>query len=159
DRPGRQASWASAGILGQTASRSSGPLDVLRESGVQLFPAFVAALKDETGIDVDFVQNGTLVPALDDQQAAALEAQARELNASGIRSEFVSGAALREAEPALGPRVVAGRLGEGGNVEVRRLMLALELANLRAGVTIENGVHVVGLLREGSRVVGVRTTD
>jgi glycine oxidase len=159
DRPGRQASWASAGILGQTAPHLTGPLDVLRESGIRLFPVLAAALEEETGIDVDFVQNGTLVPAFDDQEAAALEAQARDLNAHGAWSEFVTGAALREAEPALGPRVVAARLGEGGNVEVRRLMLALELADLRAGVTIENGVHVVGLVRDANRVVGVRIQD
>src|SRR5204863_14106 len=79
------------------------------------------------------------------------------LQALGAACELVSGAALRAAEPALGPRVVAARLAEGGNVEVRRLVRALELANLKHGVRIENGVQVTGILRRGDAVAGVRT--
>ncbi len=157
DRPGRQASWASAGILAETLRHSPNAVDALREYGQRLFPTLVAELREETGLDVDYVENGTLIPALDDTQAAELERETRTLQALGSPCEFVTGAALREAEPALGPRVVAARLAPGGNVENRRLVRALELANLRNGVQIENGVQVIGLLRQGDAVVGVRT--
>jgi len=157
DRPGRQATWASAGILAETMRDSPDPVDVLREHGQRLFPTLVAELRDETGMDVDYVENGLVIPALDDAQAAALERETRALRAQGVACDFVSGAALRAAEPALGPRVVAARLAAGGNVENRRLVRALELAALRQGVRIENGVQVTALLRQGDAVAGVRT--
>jgi glycine oxidase len=157
DQPGRQASWASAGILAETQRRSAHPVNVLRDYGTALFPALAAELRDETGLDIDLVMNGVLVPALDDAEAADLEAETRSLIRQGNDCEFVSGAALREAEPSLAHNVVAARLAPGGNVENRRLVRALELANLRAGVEIESGVQVTALLRQGDAVVGVRT--
>lgn len=155
DRPGRQATWASAGILAETLRNSPDPVTSLREHGQRLFPTLVAELKEETGLDVDYVENGLLIPAFNDAEAGALEIETRSLAALGGQVEFVSGAALRDAEPALGPRLIAARLAPGGNVENRRLVRALELAALRQGVEIENGVQVTGLLHQGDAVAGV----
>ncbi len=157
ERPGRQASWASAGILAETERHAADAVGALRAHGQRMFPGLVAELRDETGMDVDYVENGLLIPALNDDEAAWLERDTRAMNAYGEVGEFVSGAALREAEPSLGPLVVAARLSPGGNVEVRRLVRALEIANLRAGVTIESGVQVTAVLRQGDAVSGVRT--
>lgn len=157
DRPGRQASWASAGIISERLADRMDPVDVLADLGRTMFPILAAELRDEAGLDIDYVQNGCLVPATDEHVAAALESDTRALRAAGHSCEFVAGAALREAEPTLGPRVLGARLLGGGNVEVRRLVRALEIADLRAGVEIVNGTPVRRLLRDGNAVAGVAT--
>src|SRR3954466_4333685 len=70
DRPGRQASWASAGILANTSGQSLDPVDALLAASQPLFPVLADELKQETGLDVDYVLNGTLVPAVGDAEAA-----------------------------------------------------------------------------------------
>ncbi|HEX4214282.1 MAG TPA: FAD-dependent oxidoreductase [Candidatus Dormibacteraeota bacterium] len=157
DRPGRQASWASAGIIVDRMADPMDPVDVLADLGRTMFPALAAELGEEAGLDVDYVQNGAIVPAIDEHVAAALERDTRALRAAGLACEFVTGTALRDAEPALGPRVLGARLLAGGNVEVRRLVRALEIADLRNGVEIVSGAPARRLIRSGGAVAGVAT--
>jgi len=51
DRPGRQASWASAGILSASSPLDDSPAVTLKRLSEQLYPALVAALREESGID------------------------------------------------------------------------------------------------------------
>jgi glycine oxidase len=115
----------------------------------------VADLKEEADVDPEMTLHGHVVPAFSDQQARELQAEAgQEPNA-----DFVQGAALREAEPALGPNVVAGLLRPGGQIDNRRLVRALEVAIRRAGVNLVYGAAVTEIMRQGNRVTGVRTLE
>ena len=121
DRPGQQASWASAGIISQTVKTAEDPFLALRARSAAGYAAFARTLRDETGVDVGYIENGDLVPALSDDEAAALDRETGRLAAEGHRVELVTGAALREVEPALSDRVVAARLGAAAQVDPRRL--------------------------------------
>ena len=155
DRPGRQASWASAGILSTADRHHPGQDSVLKRRSEELYPSLVADLKEETDIDPEMTYNGHVIPAFSDQQADEFRAEAR----GDPDAEVVEGAALREAEPSLGPNIVAGLLRPGGQIDNRRLCRALEIAVRRAGVNLVYGASVTEILREGNKVVGVRTLE
>lgn len=155
DRPGRQASWASAGILTAARPDENGPDAALKRRSRELYPDLVADLREESDVDPEMTYNGHILPAFSDEQAARFQAAAK----AEPDAELVQGAALREAEPALGPAVVAGLLRPGGQIDNRRLVRALEVANRRAGIIQVTGAAVTEIPRSGGRVTGVRTLE
>src|SRR5689334_12583716 len=121
DQPGKQASWASAGIVTTKIPRGWAPATLLNNLSVALWPRLAEELR------------GEIAP----------------LRQAGVAAELVEGAALREAEPALGPAVVAAQLLPGGNVENRRAVRALELALRRSGGEVVAGAQVTAVLSSG----------
>ncbi|MBM4417739.1 MAG: glycine oxidase ThiO [Chloroflexi bacterium] len=156
---GREASWASAGIIAARAPWTTTATGKLQSISADLWSPFAEELGAETGIDIEFRMNGCFYPAFNDDEARALERDARDAARLGLTLEFASGPTLRAAEPALGPAIVAGLMGPGGNVENRRLVRALDVAARRAGVTIQTGVHVESISQHGGILAGVRTND
>src|SRR3954447_16549347 len=77
DRPGRQASWASAGILSTADRHHPGQESHLKRRSEQLYPALVADLKEESDIDPEMTYHGHVIPAFTDEQAAEFRADAR----------------------------------------------------------------------------------
>src|SRR2546423_7070997 len=67
--PGREASWAAAGILGaQSESHGAGPLFELCLRSRALYPELSADLRDRTGIDVGYQRCGVLHLAHDEER-------------------------------------------------------------------------------------------
>jgi glycine oxidase len=155
DRPGRQASWASAGILTSAHPGDSSPDALLKRRSERLYPTLVADLREEADVDPEMTMNGHLIPAFSEQQARELRDEARR----EPEAELVDGAALRGAEPALGPSILAGLLRPGGQIDNRRLCRALEVAVRRVGVDLVFGAAVTEIVRQGDRVAGVRTLE
>ena len=155
DRPGRQASWASAGILSTADRHHPGQESHLKRRSEQLYPDLVADLKEESDIDPEMTYHGAIIPAFSEAQAQQYRADAR----ADADADYVDGAAIRELEPALGPSVIGGILRPGGQIDNRRLCRALEVAVRRAGVTLLYGAQVTEILRDGNRVIGVRTLE
>jgi glycine oxidase len=158
-QPGQQASWASAGIVGDRSPSADDPLSQLRHPCVDGYATLAAELREEVGLDIEYLQNGIVEVAFDEPQAARLAEETSRESSLGLATEFVQGADLREAEPGLSDLIVAARLTPGGQVEPRRLCRALELAVRRQGVRIVTGTPATALLSEGGRVTGVRTMD
>ncbi|HVC35025.1 MAG TPA: FAD-dependent oxidoreductase [Chloroflexota bacterium] len=156
-QPGQAASWASAGIVSDPIGNGDEPGFQLQHLSRQLWPAFAQALQSESGLDPEFRETGCLIPAFDDEQARGLDRAVR-LGLIG-NSTVLRGADLREAEPSLGPAVVAACWKPGGNVENRRLCKALELAARRGGVEIRTGAEVRSIVVQNGRVDGVRLVD
>ncbi|MDP8924047.1 MAG: FAD-binding oxidoreductase, partial [Chloroflexota bacterium] len=159
DQPGRQASWASAGIIGKTHRSLIDPVQSLIRDGAYRFERLDEELGEETAIDIQYVERGDLIPALTEDEATALAAETERMRAEGQECELVVGPAVREAEPAVSERIVAARLQAGGQVENRRLCQALEYSCRRLGVKIRVGATATEVLRTGDRVSGVRTLD
>src|SRR5690242_4928941 len=73
-QPGREASWAAAGMLApQSEADSDGPLFQLCCQSRALYPNFAAELRDLTGLDPCHRREGSLQLALNADDAAALE--------------------------------------------------------------------------------------
>jgi glycine oxidase len=159
DQPGRQASWASAGIIGKTQRSVVDPFQALIRQSASRYARLALELADETAIDIQYVERGDLIPAVSEQEAAELAEETRRLRAEGQQVEWVEGAAVRQAEPAVSDRILAARLQAGGQVDNRRLCQALEASCRRAGVRIQVGATVTEILRSGERLSGLRTLD
>jgi glycine oxidase len=155
DQPGKQASWASAGILNASHPLDTSPEAALKRRSEALYPSLVADLKEETDIDPEMTMPGDVIPAFSDEHARQLRDEA----GTEPGAHFVEGAALRVAEPALGPSVVAALIRPGGQIDNRRLVRALEVAVRRAGVNLVYGAAVTEILRDGDTVRGVRTLE
>jgi glycine oxidase len=159
DQPGRQASWASAGIIGKTVRSADDPFQQLTYVSTQLYPDLARELFEETAIDVQYVERGDLVPAETEAEVAPLAAETRRMQAAGQPVQFIEGAAVRQAEPAVGQRVLAARLQPAGQIENRRLCLALEASCRQRGVEIRVGAVATEILEQSGQVTGVRTLD
>ncbi|HEU0016525.1 MAG TPA: glycine oxidase ThiO [Longimicrobium sp.] len=156
-RPGAEASWAAAGMLSPLAeAREPGPfLDLLlRARG--LYPAFAAALREETGVDVAYSDAGTLFLSLRPEDDAELEERWRWQSALGLCVERLAAEEARAAEPAVSPAVrQALRFPGDHQVDNRSLSAALWAAAARAGAEFRLGCEAARLLVEGGRAAGI----
>jgi glycine oxidase len=146
--PGREASWAAAGMLCPRLEDDGE--SVLLDAGVEslrLYPDFAAALEGETDRSVDLRLDGVLAPGLSGGPKRLLDAARR-----------LEGAALREVEPALAPEVrTALFVGGEGSIDNRALSSALLESCRGRGVEVHNGCRVLEVLAPESRVRGVVT--
>jgi glycine oxidase len=155
---GGQASGAAAGIVEPLPGDS--PLTALTGVSLGLFRAWAPALRDETGIDIQFNQTGSLRLALDEAEAATFRRAAHHIStALGEPAEWLDPAALRAAEPAINPAARGAlRLPNAYNVYSPRYVAALAAACLRRGVTLREGVVATGVRQQGDRVLGLDTS-
>ncbi len=160
---GREASWAGAGVLQCGSWHRKDPLAALLRESLRLYPKFVEDLRERTGIDPEFIPCGSFELLLDDQQQrmAASEVKAAEPHAATWGRpvlELLDPDIARGQEPHLTPDLLGVKYNSV-TCQIRnpRLMAALRAACLLAGVDIVEGCEVDGLVREGSRVTGVRT--
>jgi glycine oxidase len=103
-QPGREASWAGAGILPPATLRPGDhPLDQLRGLACELHPQWAAELKQLTGIDTGYRRCGGIYLGRTAGEAAALAAWAATLVEENIEVERLSVADLGVIEPGLRP--------------------------------------------------------
>lgn len=158
-QPGQQASWASAGIVVDPSPSGLDPLSLLRHPCTDGYVRLSAELRDEVGMDIEFVQNGAIEVALNEQQARRIAEESDQERAAGHETRYLTGAAIQQVEPALSELIIGCRVMPGGQVEPRRLCRALELAARRQGVLLHTGAPATELLHESGRVSGVRTSS
>jgi glycine oxidase len=149
-QPGRGASWASAGIVGATIREESDPHFELRTLSREMWPAFAAALIDDSGLDPEYRETGCIHVATTPSELEWLRRH---------DGQLLSRAELKEAEPAIAPSIPGGLLVAGGNVDNRRLCRALEIAIRRAGVQIVSSSEVRSVAVRGGRAIGVQTAE
>jgi glycine oxidase len=142
NRPGLEASWASAGMVLHPPPKAEDDESRLNRLSAGLYPALAAALREETGLDVELAAEGWVRLAWTAAEAAALTEEHRAAVALGDESDLLTGAEIRRREPALSDRILAARFHAGGQVENRRLVAAAELAEERAGTRILRGQAV-----------------
>ena len=101
--PGREASWAGAGIL-PPAGRRAGqhPYEQLAALAAELHPQWAAELREATGIDNGYRRCGGLYLAQSPGEAAALAAWTENLREEGVEVEPITTERLLEVEPGLG---------------------------------------------------------
>lgn len=159
------ASWAGAGIVDPGSEARTDPLAKLRRASVALYPDFVAELRERSGIDPQMIRCGMLDLITDDNQAAAadreVKAAAGRLTADGKPAvERLTTDQVLSIEPALSHDIRGARLvREALQVRNPRLMFALRLACIHAGVRLLEHTPVEDLIVEGNHVVGVQTPD
>ena len=160
--PGRESSWAAAGMLAAGAEAEPGEdaLTRLTLESRAAWPAFAAALEAAGGRSVDLRRDGTLLIALSRDDVEALRRQQAFAAARNIELTWLSGREARHLEPALAPRVAAALLSpHDGQVDNRRVVTALLAAAQAAGADVRPRCPVTALDVDGGRAAGVRCGD
>jgi len=155
-QPAREASRAAAGIVCPTYPwHEPAPLGALVHWSRALYPVLCEDLRRQTGVDPEWRVCGILM--FDEAEREAGVAWAR---GNALPYELLDGAGLARAEPALaGTGRSAFFLPTVGQVNSSRLLRALNESVMHEGVPVRQYTEVVGLLRDGERVIGVRASD
>jgi len=158
---GREASWAGAGLIPPESQRNvENPLIALRSHSARLFPAWSAALREETGIDVGYRRSGGVDVALTDREEQSLQNAAGRWRSEGIVFERLAPGDCTRVEPALSPELRAAYfLPDRAQVRNPRLLRALIEAVSRRGGRLKPWHAVEGFELEQGRVAAVRTSE
>jgi glycine oxidase len=150
--PGREASYAAAGMLAANGGEIPQSLTRLAAESADLYPEFVHELEDESGLKVDLREQGTIVISCDGHLP--------------VGAELLSPQRMRSLEPGLtlpcdvasagSHQLLAAYLAER-SVDPRALVAAAIKAARHREVDISSGSGFESLLVEGGRVSGIKT--
>ncbi len=159
---GSGATWAAAGMLAPQVEAEPGEeqlLALLLESRAA-WADFARDLETASGMVVDYRTEGTLVIALDRDDAERLRFQYDFQRKLGLQLEWLSGYEVRQFEPHLARTVIAAVLSAlDHQVDNRKVTTALRTAFLRAGGVLREHTSVLEVVVRNDRVHGVRLTD
>lgn len=163
DTPGRAATWAAGGMLSPLAEAAEPGrfLDFVLAS-LERFPGLVESLREETGLEIEYRDNGKLLVALDDEELSRLEAGYAWRRETGQPVTWLDAGDARRLEPSLSPETRAAiLLGNDHRLDNRQFGHALWLAAERAGVEFRLGAPALRVDRsaDGARVTGVTLLD
>jgi glycine oxidase len=157
DVPGREASWAAAGMLspGPDSSEASALVALGKES-LRLYPEFIAAIEQASHKSTDFTRQGTFEVFRGAAAENARNKMVAEFHHLGLTAAALSASEARKQEPSLGAQAEAiAWLPEEATVDPRLLVEAvLETARQR-GAEIRSHCPVGALLYEGNACAGV----
>jgi len=159
-QPGKEASWAGAGILPPAGADAVDPLEQLTALSNQLHVQWSEQLRATTGVDNGYRRCGAIYLARSAAEAKQLEYFAGLAASRVIVAQRLSTQALSELEPALKP---TGQLEAAYSVpdecQIRnpRHLKALLSAVAQRGVEVTAGVAADDFEIRGGRVRAVRT--
>lgn len=158
---GREASWAGAGLLPPPSENSAvlrNPVARLRAWSAELYPAWSAALREETGLDNGYRRTGGVDVALTEAEEVALKATAGRWRAEGVVHERLAVADQARVEPALNPEIrLVYFLPDRAQVRNPWHLRALATASAARGAKLAPWHPVERIEMRGDRVVAVRT--
>jgi glycine oxidase len=155
---GHGASWAAAGMLAAAVETEPGEeklLSLTLESQ-RLWPDFVRELEAASGISVEYRDEGTLVVALNRDDAMQLRHSFDFQCGLGLDLEWLNAAEARRREPHLKPGIAAAVWSPRDHqVENRLLGRALAVAAQRAGIDLIEHCAVREIVCSGGRATGI----
>jgi glycine oxidase len=156
-QPGREASWAAAGMLSPAPdSPRDIPLVPLSKESLRIYPGFVAAMEEASGQPTGYARGAALHIFFGPQADAERNDMVAEHKRLGLATEPISLEEARHEESAIGHTAcAAARLPEEGTIEPRRLMETALAAARNRGVEVRADCGVSELLCERSRCTGV----
>ena len=157
---GTEASFAAAGmLLPQVEADAEDDFFRLACKSRDLYPSFAAALREETGVDIELDTTGTLYLALNEHDQEEIEKRYRWQARAGLAVELLSATAARELEPCISKSALGALLFPNDiQVENRRLLSALANSVKNLGVDVLTETNVESLQIERDRVAGVQTS-
>jgi glycine oxidase len=162
-QPGRESSWAGAGILPPVGAHDPAAISQLTALSNRLHAAWHQQLLSDTGIDNGYRRSGGIYLAREAAGEQALRLAAAGWQCDAIRfDQLESFAALAEIEPGLrpeGPLRAAYYLPDECQIRNPRHVKALIAACLGRGVEISSDLAAEDFVVRGARVEAVRTRD
>jgi glycine oxidase len=157
---GNEASFAAGGILApQAEADSPDEFFALACRSRDLYPAFAAALREETGVDIELDSTGTLYVAFTDADLREIDARFEWQSKAGLAVERLTPGEARELEPCISEALQGAlRFPRDVQVENRRLVNALVNSVAKQGVRIFADTSVESLSVERQRLRGLETS-
>ncbi len=156
--PGREASWASAGIL-SPAPEAPGmiPMVPLGKASMGLYPDFVANVEEISGQSVGFRSQGTMDALFSSDATRDLSTLIALHRGLGLKAEPLRPEDARELEPALSPEVEAAALRpDEASIDNRALTQAVLRAARKSGAEIFPDHDVTAIWHEAGRCSGLK---
>jgi glycine oxidase len=154
--PGREASWASAGIL-SPAPENPGMISLvpIGKASLAMYPEFIALVQELSGMVTGYRAKGTVEALFSRHAREELNTIVALHRGLGLQAEAISAKEARELEPALSEEIEAAVLRpQEASVDNRLLADALVEAAKRSGAEIHSGAAVEGIWRENTQCRG-----
>ncbi|MGH9530672.1 MAG: glycine oxidase ThiO [Terriglobales bacterium] len=160
--PGREASHAAAGMLADSDFDDSSPLKLLASASARMYPEFVHELQDESGINCDLRDQGTLqFPPARDNILTEIGSAGVNLSVWGGHScpppLLLSREEIAAREPALVPPSETIAYIKERSVDPRALTEAAVKAAKHRSVDISSGSEVLEVMSSEGKTKGIRT--
>ena len=154
---GKEASNAASGILSSLFGNPTDPYTLLVNTSLSMFHELAPELAEASGIDIELVQCGELELALSEDEAQILHSAVTEGGWRSSEAQWLDAQAVREMEPMLNDSIAGGLfMPEVCRVNNQRLSAAYARSAERHGATVREHAEVVGMVRSGLRISGVR---
>src|SRR5271170_6735467 len=156
--PGKESSWAGAGILSPAPeSAAMIPLVPLAKASMAIYPEFVRAVEEISGQSAGFRPKGTLQAIFTPDAREELSTVIALHHGLGLKAEPLRAEDARELEPSLSEDLEAGVLRpDEASVDNRALTQAVLEAARRSGVQFFPGTGAEAIRREGDRCAGLQ---
>ncbi len=157
--PGQEASWAAAGMLAPEPE-SAEDIHILPLASISLaiYPRFVQAIEEASGLPAQFRRDGTLKLYFGPDGKSERDRAATSQRDAGLAVELVSMTQARELEPSIATNAAAAAwLPYECSVDPRALTHATLTAAERNGVEFSRGTAVERALTRDGRCDGVVT--
>jgi len=142
--PGKESSHAAAGMLADFPLETPAALQPLAKASAQMYPEFVHELQDESGMNVDLRDHGTIF----------FPSSECLLERPTLLRDYPLPAVLANLEPALGDSNATAIYLKERSVDPRALSLAALKAARHRGVDISSGTAISGLIWANEKVIG-----
>lgn len=153
---GGEASWAAAGMLSPGGEIDlESPVAALATESRRLYPRYIQDLREESGCEIDFQENGALDVAYSEGEWKALTARAERQRGLGIESKPMPADKVKAFWPFLRVEDLAGGIFYPNDalVDPRQVMAALRVACEHAGVEVKERSDVKVVTTGNSRPV------
>jgi glycine oxidase len=159
--PGREASWAGAGMLSPAPDATSSiPLVPFGRASLNLYPEFIAEIEEISGRQVGYRRDGAIELLFSAEAERQLSTLIALHHALGLPTEPLPLDEAAKMEPALARRVqAAAYFPYEACVDNRALIEALLAATAISGVEMLPATGAREITIEGGRCTGVRTED
>jgi glycine oxidase len=154
-----EASWAAAGMLSPAPDCPAAiPLVPLGRASLALYPKFVDAVRDASGLRTGFRKGGAIEVICHGDAERELSTLVALHHGLGLACEPLPLDEARKMETAIGCEArAAALLPDECSIEPRALAAAVQAAAASAGATLLSGVEVASLAFDGQKCAGVKT--
>jgi glycine oxidase len=155
--PGREASWASAGII-SPAPEGPGmiPLVALSKASAAMYPKFIKVVQEASGQNVQYRPDGAMEVFWEGDVREEVSTLLAVYHGVGLRAEALTAERAKELEPGLLEEVQGGVLRpDESSLDNRALTQGTLEAAKRKGVDIFAGNGATGIWKEGGRCKGL----
>ena len=159
--PGREASWASAGIISPAPEGPAMfPLVALSKASAAIYPKFIKAVEEASGQNVEYRPDGAMEVFWEGDVREEISTLLAVYHGVGLRAEALTGERAKELEPGLMEEVQGGVLRpDESSLDNRALTQATLEAAKRKGVEIFAGNGATGIWKDSGRCKGLQLTS